>query len=834
MKTFPSIVSLLLLALLMGLPLRGQNLTPDTRLSPDEGNRRVAEGHRVAHAIELDGRTMVLFGTTVIDGGGQLQFGLAIGLLEGRTWIRTPTLMAGHADRPTTNFRVVALDSIFVVLWEGIPDGGPTGLYVHPFDRDGQSLADPLRIGSGLLGTYALRSMPGLLTVFLRNEGPITLTFDTELRVRTLNPDISPSTSFQLGADTSLMLVRDDTLYHYSSIYDTIPLQTMPTPIVDIGAIGRAASVVSHGDSGFTLGVLSVTQSPGYHTTATGAVTKVVGWRFRYEDFNAVPAIDSIFEWTSVFGSAVPGFGTYHSYRSSKSFRGCDLSSVGVVQLNSQHLRAGNPSDVPYITTVGFTIDRDLPLAEAPYALHRQETLACTPSGLIRRTVYGTTNEQTTLTIDTGENEVTIDASFGKSERASSKPMVIKDTTGVYITWGSPGDPMILRRVNQLRADSIEAIDSLYFMELKEPSNSRGCDNLRSSSALNIFLQDFYLRESRARYCSVALFDVRISYYSRSQITGVRDGEFTIVHLEESGPTTDAAEYFTTKVVVPIAEETDDRSLLLHYTEQTKGGEVLGQWIGGSVDARGKSLWKSTGKRHNPAHALPAGGTEWLAFDEDRVSLMDRDDTIDTFDLPPLASSAQPTFQALPGDWFLRRQNFVENGTIVMELQIANFRTHEVFTRTLPQLGAMPPYLLTHPEDSSRIIVWATSTGVFGMRLSRDLDTLLMAPTRLSETAERTTAPAALFMNDTLLIVWEDFRHTLPSIYGRQIRMEKVEIKENTNAIQEGVSDFPDKLDLSESTPVSTKDPDVGASDLTSLRHNPARLPRCSKTRASQ
>ncbi len=79
--------------------------------------------------------------------------------------------------------------------------------------------------------------------------------------------------------------------------------------------------------------------------------------------------------------------------------------------------------------------------------------------------------------------------------------------------------------------------------------------------------------------------------------------------------------------------------------------------------------------------------------------------------------------------------------------------------------SSFDPTIIQRPADFSLYVLWPSDSGLWLSVISAGMESA-SRPQRISATAGKVRSAAAVFRNDSLFIVWEDYRNGNPDIYG--------------------------------------------------------------------
>jgi hypothetical protein len=100
------------------------------------------------------------------------------------------------------------------------------------------------------------------------------------------------------------------------------------------------------------------------------------------------------------------------------------------------------------------------------------------------------------------------------------------------------------------------------------------------------------------------------------------------------------------------------------------------------------------------------------------------------------------------------------------------------------------PFIVESPVDSTIHILWESNKGVRLTRLDKYLR-VLVRDSLISQTQDTVRSPAGVFRNDTLFVVWQDFRNRTTDIYGTAFVAHRVvAVPPDTTTAREGTTSY--------------------------------------------
>lgn len=161
---------------------------------------------------------------------------------------------------------------------------------------------------------------------------------------------------------------------------------------------------------------------------------------------------------------------------------------------------------------------------------------------------------------------------------------------------------------------------------------------------------------------------------------------------------------------------------------------------------------------------IPMGIKGYIAIDSSGGLFVREGKVADTFDIAP-AGQQNPRYHKLFGSRFART-SWDAGDTTRFHLEIFDTAGTRLHAAAMKLAAKTDDYmLLPSRADSSLVILFGGDHGVRGAVLKKDLAPVVV-DTLLSATSGRVSHPAGAFRGDTLFLVWEDYRGEVSRIYG--------------------------------------------------------------------
>ncbi len=795
-RLFP--VALPFLLLFCGLPLSAQ-VAEDVRLSPDDRPATVSPLHRSASSVSLGAHGMVAWGKTELDSIQQQRGVLMLGHLDGREWTAPPTDIEVYDPGESIAVQLVAIDSLFLVIWKS--GEKETRLYARAYHSNGRPATDRIDLGQeSLTGIWALPGMPGV--AFVRREGLPSVSLEYrngDLVVREVNRLFEPGLSFRIDRDTALWAITDGELLHFTSIYDTLPDWRMSAPKADSQAAFNHPFIATVSDGGFSMVLLSTYFSEGYSRYGLNDTVRARVVVQQYDRDRNLSREETLWSMADVFGTAVNGFGNYITHRGARTHAYCDGGHVIYLELESQGMRAGSPSGLATTIRRGVEISADGEIRFVQEGNYPASSVVCTPEGTRNAVQYMNKEGTDYLSVDLVGGDLVFNVGSEQPTTARSNPRLVEKDGIAYIVWREKHGAERLRMIEKFSKDGMVVVDVQPPLSVPELPDNHGCFPY-SEEHIEVEGPGTLVENSVVwRVCQVIgagnSQQIVSVIYPGSRILVVDAWKYRshlkVISFATEYSSGSGSGYFATGV------EPDDRTILVTGGRLSVFSSSLRQpWVKGIMNANGDFLWEGKEEDLYYGNPLPTGGQTWASFSGDTLRLMDASRLRKQIFLPRLFGRGTMRFQSLPGSWVARTFETVEGGVRSLMVQLVEYDLGFVTEKRLelPENGATLPYILTHPGDGSRFILWGGTDGIYATRYTRNLDSILMPPTRISETVDSASNPSATFINDTLTVVWEDHRHGIPAIYGLQWKVEAVE---GTNSVDREPTPTPATLDLS-------------------------------------
>jgi len=773
----------LLFCLIAGsLPLRAQ-FRP-VRLTPDSISSALPSAALVQAAARIDHRALAVWGTTAPDSdatsSSPIRPILVFQFLDDSVPVGQPRLLHSDSARPFAFVRVVPLHDRFLVVWNDHRATDP-GLYartvsldgalgteyllspgssiqttIYPiandrdvsllwYERHGTDTTAYLRhigydgmpvdteqaLDVGPLSTpLAFDSLPGLHIVLRNAHPPILLRPDGTVEPRAV-PAKHFTSPYYLHADTSITILVGDTVKFFRSIFDQTPIRSVHAEIPRDTSISYVLARDSLGRLFLAWDTFKLSGS--YAMDAWLSI-----WRSSMNSDSTFSAAD-----TAVVEHLIGGSNyTRIHYLGARASIGQECNNAKIIYVfiyaNRVGMADGTNEEFPTNMTVGYYAAPSGEIARYVGTLPGRCNTPDLPVARARWFVPGTiTVDGVRLGAPTASWPLNIPERW---------PNLYRRGSDLFVTWGE-GERYVVGRLNTI-GDSLAVEDTTVAWQ---------------SPGLNDIHQ------------SVDGFSMGGSYgYTSTYISPQNGGPLyantphgtTYIGTSKGTWATTPVDFYywtsSSRYNGPIWQQ-PDRFGYDPVTEDIVTGYVNSRsrnhWLA-RLDPQGDTVW--TARLATPQSDKPM---DLIAL-PDRGFLYVRDNrtlcnSTDSFLLVPTTSEAR--YQSLLGNRILRIYA-TDSNSRAFELEIYDMRGrlqqhHRIEMTSRTEI----PYVLQNPKDSSLIILWGSGSG---LGLAHLTQTLQPGAIRRAPHLDSIAHPAAAVRNDSLFLVWEDFRNNSADIYG--------------------------------------------------------------------
>jgi hypothetical protein len=780
----------------------------------------------IQSAATIGSRTLAAFGTTAYAPDGSTVNQLRMQMLQDTTLFGNQKSLHGDSARPYGVVSVLNLESTFVVLWNDRREGAP-GIYLQRVDTNGNRSGSEQRVSPGRLtsdtGVTLIRTKSGYVVVWndrrdsslaiydvqltptgdpvgndlfistgefqqvlrygslseptvlqLNTGGPIVVTDDGLIHFDSVIPRLSTS---YVVSDHEIAVLRDTSLQIYSGLFDTAAPREFAIP----GLRQEYYKLISmYRDSAGRYGLIYPTTWAGSRERQFFAVKVVVDTD---GTVSAPVIIDSDTTRDQTPNSELHPMND----NGSKRVRYCNnATQVNVSRHDFMHyLTNSSRSDHDVYYNYGYHVDGSGRFSRLAY------NSTCERCGMScdDRSLFPISRTKTNSAIVLRENSVgkQISVEIPKAgrpvNRRESLPNVVLQDSHLIVTWVRDG----LQYLNEIYPGAIVS------------------ENWEGDTTTNSFVLHYPVLLTYADQ-----FLTSLAYYRLPGVTLVAQTTDSAIYHPEYLPNRawwqnyDSFTLFTVSnngwrrvtgrnwwVGVTSSYNHDqfinpfltgwgaapDREGFA-VTLQIPGGEDLKPFAAVVADfndsvtttfSQAETLWSPS----SPLGVLPISMNDiWLVTDTSYMHVTDKG-IVQQTQQPDRPTTETARYQKLLGPWFIR-YGLVESpfrGLVAERFDFSFKRIDSIFLAQDDVVG--PPSVIQNPGDSSIAILTATRTGVrlsyFDQHLQLRHDALIdrdVSEIPVSTTEDSVGSAAGVFSNDTLFVVWEDYRNGNPDIYG--------------------------------------------------------------------
>lgn len=821
-----------LLLFLLTIPnapfLTGQVFPEDVRVSPAEPfHYDLLPDYKIQSAERQGGHALVVWGTTRAIAEGKVAGELRSQAFENSAISGAQKILTDTAARPFGFVQVIASEQFFLVVWNDRREkrGGiyaqrvsPTGellgreVWISPrhaivwdwrfpgitvIDTDngklliwreykqvggnlnslrlkgnGQLVFPVGRIASDLQAIWRFGAFPGV--AFLQVSDSLGLMVDRngEVDAREIRWPRN-GIPFNLGADSSLVLLEDGGLHYFSSVFADTAAWSVGLPFLDSAVAGTA--MVSRDSLGqfrvyfTTLHITGSNQAEGFVTVS----------EYRVDIAGPASVSDPVPVHQDRFLNGYNGYTTIlsSSLESAAYEQGNDNTGRARLTLSRTQSTWGNP---PGFGTVDlyYSVNRSGRLY--PDATGFLPLFTATPSFVSRIERDGSSAVRV-LFSDTAL-EVSAPVAPRNVPNSVTRPLVaFAQDSLVHCFWiDSLHGPTLANAilpftsaatiVDRLKSEqlpsfsygtygSIGRITSVY---CEQRSNndlfvSGGLFGYQSFHISLCRVEEYYSPLSSTHY-------VDYRYRTRVNIPSTR-GWLPAVIFDGTG-----REYFEepTGIRAIVGGYDPDRDELM---VMTAGPEIIrqgGEWSCSVFNRNGSRKWGMDAIRfRGNEKILPVDSLVYLRITTDSAVLCRESSTISSYRLPP--SGRHANYQRLYGPYFLRT-SWLDEASTEFSMELFHITDGLVAERTLsiPERVGLVSYA-RRKEDSAIVVLWGTEhNGIRAAVLDRTLSVRAL-DIPVSRRRGKALNPSGIFRDSTLYVVWEDYRGGIAEIYANAV-----------------------------------------------------------------
>ena len=777
----------LLLLLLVVTVYRSQAQHADIRLSPEPLSYALPADARIQDAGRIGTTVLAVWGTITFAPDRSVINALQLQLLHDTILVGNQARLTSAQARPSKFVKVIPLQDRFLILWNDVRKEAP-GVYMQVIDSLGSVLGNEELFSARSIESqsdiFVLNNPSDILLlwnspspqagVFERRINSVGKPFDSELRiadgrvrkvtemstmqlVRVIEMESLPgfllfpdgrideraipndrfTTSFYLDSDTSIVVLKKNTLSFYRSIFDTAAVRSLQAPIPEIS---WPAGIVAHDSMGYF--VVWFRDSALYNklfiniyrsavTIDTSLSNPIRASQLLIDDSWDIGANNISRTWTSIFNNT-----------------GCNHSHAVYLSIHTH--KTGHGQDSHNDRALAYSIDPDGRISgdDGGFVLP--------PCGIEQLLIAAARLKSDTFSII----RVSVKEKNGRA-------LWDADLTSPTVPW-RPNIPQILPNIFA-RADSAiltwqednryvrsewHAITDTVSLPVQTLPRTAGSycqviNNVTLVTAATSSATEVSARNGGPGYdCKIAC-----DFYAAGADLGWKN----IFHFSDGR--------FLHQVSYPLMAidyggfNPNSSELTTAMTNYVQFGRtVLG------FDLTGKKTWSIDNPGgYGPYTLIPNDSTSYIGTSGEKCYLWE--EKIIRQVVPFANNGLHPVYRRLLGPYFLRLYNPLSDS---LKTALDLYGMDGTLQKTV-SLDTVPSnntsFIVQNRIDSSIIILFGSSKGVFLTLLDNQLD-IKQNSIRINAATDSTANPAGVIRNDTLFAVWEDYRNGTADIYG--------------------------------------------------------------------
>lgn len=731
--------------LLLQTPCGGQtNNAGDIRLTPEIRDYTVPEEAKIESAAEIGDRRFLVWGMPGFGTDSSIINELQMTVLEGNTPLFVPQIAHSPLARPYGTVKVIGVDHSFVLLWNDRRTERP-GLYARRFDTNGAATSEEFRInlsndGLGKDTTGNLRNQiidlysSRLKWHFLQVDSAKPFILKEDGTIDTSPTPLSHLNGpYYIGDDTSIAIVSGREALFFGSLWDTVPQKRFIVPYLD-SALANS-EILSRDTTGQYFLMFAV---------ISDQLSKACRyWRTDFTDSGLSAPISLWKDNVPVFKGAYANQ-TYHCYGAQRA-RYCDNIYTLVIQnLGWGEIQIKGEDYPVKLDSISFEtgVDRHGRIER----MKLKDFLAGTscPEPVFHAINRNVGSTATTIEFIRGKDSIRFTATpaFRRTLVPRTSPVIFKDGNELVVKWNYYGEPF----TPQSRSWSLEGTDfSIYGPPTFSKPGQHSSASIMGETPIKpptfIDLPDksiavtAYTRADSFRLGSYPEDPKSAVWVSYLEVQGLTKTGWRRVY-KVSGES--VLDYYggqgcspATIYVQDYAHDPINDLLFLNiqnYQTCTRPNErkdfseiVMYSFVDGTLSDASTTSFREIGDRTRRRIAAD----RWLTFSS--------------------PDSTEP-------EWEFR---IIDRNQNVLMTRLLSFNGDPI------SLSIAQNY-----TDKSLAVLWGSAAGVKGTFLNYALEPLA-ENVPISETADSVSGATGCYRNDTLFVVWEDYRHNgVPNVYG--------------------------------------------------------------------
>lgn len=692
---------------------------------------------RMQSALTIDDTTVVVWGSFDLDRHGIAQPSLRMQLSSHGTSLADSRVLHSDSARPSGVVHVTARQPGFVVLWNDTRRFNP-GLYARGFDRQGIPFGDEVKLIAGrIIDVVSYDGLPGVVTVIPLNGRPVILRDGFELERQSID-SARFARPHVMRIDSSLVSLNGSRLDFWKHYRDPLPERTIELSVPD-SAFSQAWSITA-GNAGSTVATV-LRHDPSHRWCAEFSD----GLRIRQisldPNLNVIQEIDV------------------------DSVLGCGSTLTEVTVFNAVRSRL----DGGYRVDVTFARDFSAP-GQVATITYVEQPIAITACGMIthgvrhRTTCRPGTQSSIRLTQDTISSVAVGDQIFPSAIAAIQKgvddrtPNVVLFRESRLVTMARTWPVDFLRstvdaRIAQWSIGGITFLKSVW--RSHGIQNSIDNQHTRSSTISTMNVQQI------AGLASLV-------YVSNMTVQGPISGTIffgswlfmtaTDTGWVQAGFVSDERDL---RVQSPLVGH--DPNMHRATYSIVRNSSVRRAVV---VDSSGTVI-SDTSLIPFMAHAIiPIAPGSWAA-PNDTALMMITAGGIGATSPIPIRMAREGIWCRMLGPIIARAETDANDGALTLERYGLDLQFVDSVRVPLP-IDAEHLWMCQNERDSSLVLLYATKSGIRIIHFVSDL-TVRSYNKLVFETADSVAHPSAMFVNNELHVVWEDFRNGDGDVYGRVV-----------------------------------------------------------------
>lgn len=758
-----SFIRLLALIPAMFIGVRGASAQSrvEVLFTPDPLQLFLPEDIRIQDGVRGDSTVLVAWGSTEAVSATAARRVLYVQALRNGNPLGLPLPVHSAGAVPVRFVFVRAHGNGFRVIWNDARPGA-AGIYVREVGSNGVPAGEETRVAEGEIRSVdSPAELSGLLFLYRNGRSPLLLDGSGELRELSGLP--GPESSVRdFAADSAVAFMRGDSLLLFDSFLDSLPSHRLSADYGD--SVVPGTITLLHTDGGayevayITRGAPSV---PSFYETVLQfrlmAGTLDVGSGMLRD----VVVADSVF-----VGAGAGSLGSSIGIDGVDRLRPCN----GLYHLRIRyHTAAKLPGQPEFINHFSWSCrvsagdHRSIPSAWFG-------TEACpSPSSITVERIAdggrGTVDVHSDLF---GTVRLSVPAAFTEEPVSHRVPGLAVRDGALLVTWSdSKNRRAVVLREWQPAAGEPGRLQPLESLTLAADVDYPSGGYERNDLEYGMFDGGGYgVRSTRSRMRPFYP-DGWFIMWTREYLFPFPDGWRRFLLEEGAGPENGST---GTRSLAGLAFDPDSRSVLI--TSRSSPSDVYVH----EADPSGNTLWSGRLAGGTGRHIHFGAGRFAEIDDSGSVKNFFHDLPVDSVRLDDWNPSAK--FTRLYGGRTLRHQ--LRSDGAALQLLLYDDRWRPIARTEIPFGDSLAGLAAAQSgADSSIALVLATNAGVYLTGFDRSLDPITAADglplvhRPVGTATARAANPSAQFRNDTLFIVWEDYRNGLPDIYAALLRPDR-------------------------------------------------------------